>query len=212
MNIICKLNVAITGLLISSSLTAQTFTQPGTIELGGDISFSSQSYSENGTNSGSALTTFSFNPYLGFMVSDGFELGLMPGIATVSYGSSTSTQLNLFFAPAYNVNTNSSVYPYFEFLIGYNTSSDNSYSSYAGNRTIGGLGVGLDAGLKINLKGNSLLLFKIQYLHQSFNRDTYTTTGYSGYPVTIESREIALNTVSFGMGFRIFIEPREKKK
>lgn len=209
MNTSKKLSVVVALWLLSLTVSAQNFIHAGTTELGGDVSFSSQS----SPGSSGTITTFSFNPYVGFMSSSGFELGLMPGITSISSGSESATELNLFLAPSYNVSTGSTVYPYFEFLIGYNSISYKSGFSFSGsgNQTVDGLGIGLDAGLKVNLKGNSLLLFKIQYLYQSYKEDA-TTTNVFGTTYTTPSSETILNTVAFGMGFRVFLEKKEKQK
>lgn len=194
---------------LSGTLTAQTLTQSGTVELGGDISFSSVSQSQSNSfvsDNNNSVATFSFNPYIGYMVSNGFELGFMPGITTQSSGGQSATILNLFFAPSFNVNVSGTVYPYLEFLIGYNSIKGTN------GRTTGGLGVGLDAGLKVNIKGNSLLLFKIQYLNQTFSESDYTITSYYGTPIAVQGRQDVFNTVSFGIGFRIFIESKGRVK
>ncbi len=205
-----KLCIAITFLSFSASVSAQNFAQSGTTELGGDISFSSQSSPSNYSSS-STLTTFSFNPYVGFMTSGGFELGLMPGITSLSQGNISATELNFFVAPSYNISTGSTVYPCLEFLIGYNSINLKSSSVFSGSstQTADGLGIGFDAGMKVNIKGNSLLLLKIQYLHQSYRESNSSPYSSSS---SYSSNETIINTVSFGMGFRIFIERKAMKK
>ena len=186
MRTIQKLSVMCLAILFAQLAPAQSFTQKGTIELGGDISFSSQKESE----ADASLTTLSFNPYVGVMVSDGFELGFRPQIMTVSYSGSSLSSLGLYLTPAYNFKTSSKAIPYLEFIIGYN-SIDNDGDSY------GGLGTGADGGLKINIAGNSLLLIKLEYLHQSYEMD---------------GDSYSINTLSFGFGFRVFLGPKAAMK
>jgi len=200
--------------LITASTQAQNFIQARTVELGGDVSFSSQSVPAGG----GSLSTLSFNPYLGFMTASGFEIGLLPGITSITQGIYSATELNIFLAPSYNFKMTGNTYPYLEFLIGYNsiTAKENVsfFGSSANSQTAGGLGIGMGAGLKINLKGNSLLLVKFQYLHQNYKQDiTETTfTGTGAYVTNTTTVDQILNTVSLGLGFRIFIESKTGKK
>jgi len=173
-------------LLFTHAAQAQTFLQRGNIELGGDISFSSMKEPEYDNS----LNTFTFNPYIGCMFSGGFELGFRPQLTIVSYDGSSYTTMGLFLAPAYNMNAGSIVYPYLELLIGYN-SINNDEDNY------GGLGLGVDGGLKINIAGNSLLLIKLEYLHQEYD---------------IDDENESINTLSFGVGFRIFLPPHTAAK
>lgn len=202
MNSLYKLGITL--FFLSTTASAQTFTQPGTVELGGDISFSSQT-SPSQTNGGST-TILSFGPYVGFMLSSGFELGLMPGISYMNESTFSGTQLNLFIAPSYNFGSGESTHPYLEFLLGYNSVSYQYKFLYSNSFGLeaGGLGIGFDAGMKFNLQGNSLMLFKIQYLHQSFVDSRVVQSGINA--------EQILNTLSFGMGFRVFLEGKVGKK
>ena len=168
------------ALLAATSLRAQVLTQKSNIELGGDITFSSQSESD----ADESLTTFSFNPYIGIFITDNFEMGFRPGISTTSFGDGSLTTMNLFLAPAYNWNIGGKTYPYVEFLLGYN-------SVDAFDENYGGLGVGFDGGLKVSVAGNSLLLVKLEYLHQSYSDDN--------------DNDYSINTLSFGLGFRVFL-------
>ena len=178
-------NFFICSLIISFEESfAQSFTSKGTIELGGEVSFVSvkQLSPSNAGNSESALMV---NPYLGVMVVEGFELGLVPGVTTVYSGSQSSTALNLFFAPAYNIKTSGIVYPYLEFLIGYNR-----ISSY------GGVGAGFSGGIKVQVGDKGLFVFNLRYLNQSYDSDFSSET---------------LGTISAGIGFRVFFVSKSGK-
>ena len=197
-------------MIIASSASAQTFIQTGTVELGGDISLSSQTetfpnydpiygYSNLNTET-SNQTTFSFNPYFGVMVVRGFELGVQPGIAIINPGAKTN--LHLYFAPAYNFNTQSNIYPYVEFLAGYNSEKDNLSTS-------SGLGLGGDVGMKVAIKGSILLLVKIQYINESYTLKTpayyYYNYPYGNYYYDPTDYKYSVGTLSFGVGLRVFI-------
>jgi len=193
-------------IIFSISLQAQTFTSKGTVELGGDFSFSSRTETVPGytfypNNSSATLNTLIFDPYVGVMATEGFEIGFMPGIGTTSYAGSSATSLNLFLAPAYNINAGGKAYPYFEFLIGYNSIS-------GGSTTQDGLGVGFSGGVKVTIGGNALFLFNIKYLHQSYNNfryyDSITGTSFLGTET--------LNTILAGVGFRVFFPSKSVAK
>ncbi len=186
-------------LLLYITASAQTYRDAGTLDLGGDISFSSQSYT-NDISSGSAetLTMFSFNPFIGVMAAPGFEVGVRTGLGVQTYREDSYTNFNILFAPSYNVNTHSGVIPYFEFLIGYNSVKE------TGDVAETGLAIGGDGGVKVAIGTGALLLFKIEYLHQEYNQ---VPQGFFGTPGTL-----SLNTTSIGVGVRIFIPKKEKAK
>ena len=169
--------------------TTLSFTLPGTVEFGGDISFSSQSIS----GSTSSLSLFSFNPYFGVMLVKGLELGLMPGISLSSSGggngsTNTTTILNLFLAPAYNFDAGK-IYPFIEFLAGYNSIGIKT-------QTLRGISIGGSGGLKFQMGKSGLLLFDITYLSQDYNdSDRFL----------IER----LKTLSVGLGARFFLSPKK---
>ncbi len=198
---------AICCLMISTSaLHGQSLTSKNTVELGGDFSFSSQTRTLGGITSNSTYTTLMFDPYIGVMITEGFELGFMPGISSNrqsgSY-SSTLTGVNLFLAPAYNFNVGGKAFPYLEFLVGYNSLSGGGVS-----RTEEGLGVGFSGGIKVAISESSLFLFNVKYLHQNYNNVPYYDDNFywNGPSYVSES----LNTVFAGIGFRVFISPRVK--
>jgi hypothetical protein len=170
--------------------TVPAFIMPGTIEMGGDISYASQ----KAEGSSASLSTFSMNPYIGVMIASGFELGFRPGVQFQKVGPEKATSLNLLFAPAYNINGGGSIFPYFEFLVGYSMISYENNNSYVGHyeETASGAALGIDGGFKALIGNSSLVLFKIEYLHQTFK----STGQYSS--------EVNYNTLSAGVGFRVF--------
>lgn len=132
------------------------FAMKGATELGGSISFESQTMIYRG-NSGGTASYFSFTPYAGYFITDGFELGFDPlGISTFSYsGGTTVTQLMIFAAPSYNFRTESIAYPFVEALLGYTSNSSGGTQS--------GFSWGGRAGVKLAVTGNGLLNLALQY-------------------------------------------------
>ena len=190
--IICILAV------VSTSSKAQLFTSKGTVELGGEFSFTSQSSTVTGGSyysggSSESYNVLMFSPYIGVMTGKGFELGFMPSIA---HGGDV-TLLDLFFAPAININTGGSAYPYVEGLIG--------YSTYGGGSSTSGLGIGISGGIKARIGSSALFLFNVKYLHQSFEEEEHYYAYYPSYMSGTHKVEVSINTLFAGIGFRIFI-------
>ncbi len=160
------------------------FAKKGVIELGGSLGYSSQT-SVYGSQTGSTTSTIQLSPYFGYFLSDGFELGVDPfSILSMSSGGSSITQIMFLVAPSYNFTTNGSVYPFVEALLGYTSIS-------GGGETGGGFSWGLKGGIKINVTGNGLLNFGLQYAQY-----TYTPSG--------ASERYGFNTISLSGGFTIF--------
>lgn len=201
-----KLFISFVLVLLTNSSQAQSLTSKGTIELGGEFSFSSQTISQSTTSSYNPYNTnresydvLLFSPYVGVMMGQGFELGFMPAIAN----SGSVTSLNLFLAPAYNISTSGNAVPYFEGLIGYSTINN--------GRSAGGLGIGVSGGVKVTIGSSGLFLFSIKYLHQSFEeeRDYYSFNPY--YTSGTYKSTVIYNTIFAGIGFRIFIASKSLK-
>jgi hypothetical protein len=160
------------------------FAQKGEIELGGSLGYMS-STPVYGGQTGTATSTIQLSPYFGYFISDGFELGVDPfSIVSISSGGSSMTQILFLIAPSYNFTTSGNIYPFVEGLIG--------YSSISGGGTTGsGLCWGLKGGIKINITGNGLLNFGLQYAQY-----TYTPSG--------SSDRVGSNNISLIGGFTIF--------
>jgi hypothetical protein len=152
------------GLLVCtcSGQESEGFATKGTTEAGGSISFMSVSSVYNG-QTGDASTTFTCAPFVGYFVSDGFEIGVNPlGITVLSYPHvSSTTLLNLFVAPSYNFRTEGSVYPFIEALLGY-TSVSNGISE-------SGFSWGSRVGVKVAVTGRALLNLGVEYLQVTLN-------------------------------------------
>jgi hypothetical protein len=139
----------------------QKFALKGTTELGGSISFQSITAVSDG-NTGNAVTVFALAPFIGYFVTDGFELGLNPlGITSISYSGSSSTQVTIFLAPSYNFKTESIAYPFIEALIG--------YASQSNGTTLSGFCWGGRAGAKLAVTDKGLLILGLEYVQLTLN-------------------------------------------
>ncbi len=167
------------------SATSKSFASPGCVELGGSFSFTSQSFTyPNGGGTSPATTVMLFAPYVGYFPVKGFELGLNPfSIESISNGSGGNTTSLLFiFAPSYNFNTHSIVYPFIEGNIGYNSKS-------IGTSTETGACFGARAGVKLAIATHALVDLGVQYLVQNYSSDGIT------YPT--------INNLVIGIGFTV---------
>lgn len=159
------------------------FARTGVIEIGGDISFSSSKNVFDGESSGNSVNVFSFSPYFGYFITDGFELGFKPTISSISSGGSSVTAVYFFAAPAYNFVTDGNLYPYIEGLLG--------YTSQSNGITRSGLSYGLSGGLKIGIGGRAMINTSIQYV--AYTLDIDATPGRDGF-----------NQLWLGAGFRVW--------
>jgi hypothetical protein len=175
---------------------AQTFISPGTTELGGSILFSSQTVTNNYPGSDNDMVnTFIFSPYIGAMMSGGFEIGVIPSYISQRQGNYSYSVLGLYLAPAVNFQAGEASYPFIEFLLGYNVLR----AGYQGKSTEEGIGWGIDGGVKTIVGTNGLLLFQVQYLSQNFKG-------------TNSSVDETLNTFAVGLGFSVFILKKTETK
>jgi hypothetical protein len=152
-------------LLIGSlSLFAQSFAKKGIWELGGGLGFSSSTPVVNGESGDESLSTFMFQPYVGYFVIDGLELGLVPSFETSSFGELSSNSFGIYFAPAWNFDLKSNVYPFVEGRIGYNTITF-KYEDEDGKveQTASGLAYGGRAGVKLQLGNSALVNLSLGY-------------------------------------------------
>jgi len=140
---------------------ANKFALKGSTELGGSISFQSLTPVSNG-NTGDATTIFSLAPFIGYFVTDGFEIGLNPfGITSVSFSGSSATQIMILAAPSYNFKTEGIAYPFIEALLGYSSQSNGSSSS--------GFSWGGRGGVKLAVTNKGLLNLAVQYVQIKLN-------------------------------------------
>ena len=172
--------LAIIMCIASMSLAQEgkKFATKGSIELGGSISFQSLTPVSNG-NTGDATTIFSVAPYIGYFVTDGFEIGLNPlGFTSISYTGGSVKEVMIFAAPSYNFKTEGIIYPFIEALLGYTSFSNGSSES--------GFSWGGRGGVKIAVTDKGLLNFGIQYVQITLN-PSGSTNRYGTNQLTISA-------------------------
>ncbi|MBI3578293.1 MAG: hypothetical protein HY089_02650 [Ignavibacteriales bacterium] len=164
------------------------FAKKGALELGGNITFTSNTYISNGQN-WLTYKVFSVMPYIGYFVADGVEIGFNPlGITAAGFtGNGTTTQLRMLVAPSYNFTLEGNVFPFVEALFGYTATSNSGGSSGLDGFSWGGRG-----GLKCIVTEKALLNIGAQYLE--------ITTNSSG-----ASSRTGTNEFSFSAGFTIWL-------
>lgn len=141
---------------------ANNFASQGTKELGGSISYQKFTPVFNGMK-GNATTIFSFAPYFGYFVFNGFEIGLNPAeIAVISQSGNRTIQTMVFAAPGYNVKVVDKIYLFIEAKIGYSRKSSNGYNE-------AGFSWGGRTGVKFALLNGGLLNLSFQYLSVTMN-------------------------------------------
>jgi hypothetical protein len=185
--------LVLTVLVFSFAANAQSFGKKGVWEIGGSLSFTSTTQVVNDETADDSETIFLIEPYVGYFLADGFELGLIPRFRTTSFGDDSRTEFGIFLAPAYNFMLDrSNIYPFIEGRIGYNTVSVDVNDATV---DLSGLSFGGRGGVKIHLGGNSLLNVGIQYMLITLDPDEAPAgaDGRYGY-----------NELAFSAGWTIF--------
>jgi hypothetical protein len=157
-------SILLTSIIVSGVFgqDGTSFARTGAVEFGGTVSFQSTSAVSNGMT-GDAVTAFMLEPYIGYFVGDGFELGFNPfGYTTISYGGSRATEVMILVAPSYNFHETGSVYPFIEGLFGYT-------AVMQGDNTADGFTWGGRAGVKNELAPHLLLSVSMKYLSVTTN-------------------------------------------
>lgn len=188
-----KITLLFAALFIFASLSfSQNFATKGTIEVGGSIGFSSTTSVSDGQSASNSTTTIRLEPYIGYFVVNSFELGFEPSFTTSSYGDYSSTSFGIYFAPAWNFDLRSNLFPFLEGRIGYNTYSSDDGNSATEDPTYSGLAWGLRGGVKVQV-GNSALV----NLALSYDQITMNPKGWDG-------GRNGQNIFAFNAGFTIF--------
>ncbi len=148
---------------MAQSLTG--FAAKGTIELGGNISYQRTSVITQGTEFPTQTNSvFSFLPYAGYFLADGFEIGLNPlGIQTYWDSQDKITNLMVLLVPSYNFDIGGNVYPFVEAQLGYSEEIFGGSLAELNPSKRDGLSWGGRAGIKLVITGNCLLNVGAQY-------------------------------------------------
>jgi hypothetical protein len=171
--------------LFFSNADAQSnkFALKNQIEFGGSFSFSVTTpvMSDNTGNSNSEI---SFYPSFGWFPVNGLELGALIELKYEKPGDGqSSTDYAFYFAPSYNINTKSIVYPYLQGQIG--------YSGLSGSSDASGIAWGFEGGAKIQVLSRALVKAGLNYKQVTRNPDG--SESRNGY-----------NEVAFLAGFMLF--------
>jgi len=167
------ISILLLSFLASCNVHAQYATK-GAIELGGAVSFSSTTAVSNGTAADQSSTLFQFMPYGNYYITDGFSLGLSPGIDILKYaGASDSYKLYaVFFVPGYAFTTKSNIYPFIEGMVGYTAMK-------AGSSDLSGISFGGKGGVKFLVGSNGIITAGLSYM--LFNLSPSGASSRSGY-------------------------------
>jgi hypothetical protein len=146
-------------LLLGACNAHAQYATKNVVELGGTISYSSTTAVSNGDAATNSTSIFQFMPYVDYFITDGFSVGLLPGINIIKLAGATSstTYLAIFAAPGYTFTTGGNLFPFVEGLVGYTGISSNGNSQ-------GGLSYGGKAGLKIVAGRSGLAAIGISYM------------------------------------------------
>ena len=150
-------------LACSISLFAQDFAKKGIVELGGSIGFNSSTQVFNGESADESITTFFFNPYVGYFFINSLEVGVIPSFSTSSFGDNSQTNFGIILAPAYVFDLMNCWYPFIEGRIGYNTSSFDDGDDQTDDPSISGIQWGFRGGVKAQVGENALVNAGIFY-------------------------------------------------
>jgi len=159
--------------LFTSISFSQNFATKGTIEAGGSIGFSSTTTVSNGESSDNSTSTFRVEPYVGYFVINSLELGIVPSFTTSSFGDNSSTSFGAYFAPAWNFNLKSNLFPFLEGRIGYNTSSYDDGDSDTEDLSYSGIAWGVKGGVKVKLGNSGLFNVAVSYDQITMNPEDW---------------------------------------
>lgn len=170
-----KLLTLLVLILCVSFANGQNFAKKGVWELGGSAGFSSSTSVANGETAEESTTTFMLAPYIGYFVANSFELGLIPSFVSQSYGDNSASSFGVYFAPAWNFDLQSNLFPFIEGRIGYNTATS-TYTDDEGveqDFTQSGLAWGLRGGVKVQVGNSGLVNLALFYDQVTMDPDNW---------------------------------------
>jgi Outer membrane protein beta-barrel domain len=186
-----------TGVIFDPKASAQSlngFAAKGNVEFGGNVSYQHTSVITQGAEFPTQTNSmFSFFPYGGYFLADGFEIGLNPvSIQTYWDNQDKITNLTILLAPSYNFDTGGKVYPFVEVQLGYSQEVFGGSLAELNASKRDGFSWGGRAGIKLAITGNSLLNAGAQYQQISL-----TPSG--------DSQWSGSNTLMFSAGFTFWM-------
>ena len=189
-----KITLLFAALFVFTSLSfSQNFATKGTIEVGGSLGFSSTTSVSNGESASNSTTTIRLEPYIGYFIVNSFELGFEPSFTTSSFGDYSSSSFGIYFAPAWNFDLRSNLFPFIEGRIGYNTSSSDDGNSVTEDPTYSGLAWGLRGGVKVQVGNSALVNLALSYDQITMN------------PKNWDGGRNGQNIFGVNVGFTIFL-------
>jgi hypothetical protein len=158
----------ITGVIFEPKASAQSlngFAAKGIVEFGGNVSYQHTSVITQGAEFPTQTNSvFSFFPYAGYFLADGFEIGLNPlSIQTYWDNQDKITNLVILLAPSYNFDLGGRVYPFVEAQLGYSEEVFGGSLAELNPSKRDGFSWGGRAGIKFVITGNCLLNVAAQY-------------------------------------------------
>jgi len=175
------------------SIFAQNYANKGNLELGGDLGFNSTTSVFNGESANESASEFWFNPFAGYFITDGIELGVMPTFYTWSFGDYSENSFGILFAPAYVFNLHSCWYPFIQGRVGYNTSSYDDGDPETNDPSSSGLEWGVAGGVKAQIGEAALINLGLSYTQITMNPENW------------DGDRIGNNVFGAEVGFTVFL-------
>ncbi|TSA27074.1 MAG: hypothetical protein D4R68_06180 [Ignavibacteriales bacterium] len=176
------------------SVQAQYATK-GATEIGGSVSYSSTTQVANGTAASNSTSLFSFMPYANYFITNGFSLGVSPGINIFKAAGSTSstTYLLLAIVPGYTFSTKSNIFPFIEGVVGYGAITTSGSSS----TDVSGISFGGKGGIKVLVGQSGLFSAGLSYMLITLNPKN---------PPAGADKRNGFDNFALSLGFSVFIQ------
>ena len=176
-------------LFLSAAVLAQSPISKGTINLNGNLSFSSQSYEEGDVN----RNVLTLNPYIGYFFADNFSFGLSLSYNRISLGSASVTDWGIGPNLRYYFEVEN-VKPFIS--AGY--SYTKTFFSSNDDETRHGSQISIAAGVDYFITNNVAIESIVSY---NFNNDRLPDSSKGMY----KSLDQKSNTFQIGVGINFFI-------
>jgi hypothetical protein len=138
------------------------YASKGILEIGGNISYQYNNYIVEGSDAYSE-NVFTFFPYVGYFITNNFELGVNPfGLRTSWNSADKTTSISIFLCPSYNFKATDAIFPFIEAQFGF-TGQYTKYSFSELSTWKSGFSWGGRTGVKIILAEKCLLNAGWQY-------------------------------------------------
>ena len=198
-----KKTLTISGIVLLlfcfTNVSAQKFAKQGAVEVGGSISFNNITMVADGKSADESLSVFLLAGNIGYFITDGLELMVVPSYMNMSVEDVSLSGLLLYFAPAYVFDLRSNVFPFIQGMIGYNSltvdlggSTSGLPGVSSGEQTLSGLSYGGAGGIKVQLAKNALLNCSVSYMMLTLDPENW------------EGDRNGADVITVGAGFTVF--------